>query len=121
MVHPYPTPKLGISARHAVSNLSGCRGKLIEITFVYVDRARNCAKNDTKCGVLACFGTGFGHTVVPLRVFSGVFRNRFWARSRCTDGLRMGGRKVVPLRVHLNHYSCRALELSRSWMSAEIS
>ena len=22
--HPYPTPKLGISARHAVSNLSGC-------------------------------------------------------------------------------------------------
>ena len=24
MVHPYPTPKLGISARHAVSNLSGC-------------------------------------------------------------------------------------------------
>ena len=26
MVHPYPTPKLGISARHAVSNLSGCGG-----------------------------------------------------------------------------------------------
>ena len=23
---PYPTPKLGISARHAVSNLSGCGG-----------------------------------------------------------------------------------------------
>ena len=37
--------------------------------------------------------------VVPLRVFSGVFRNRFWARSRYTDGLRMGGRKVMPLRV----------------------
>ena len=26
---------------------SGCRGKVIEIRFVYVDRARNCAKNDT--------------------------------------------------------------------------
>ena len=51
---------------------------------------------------LACFGTGFGQGL-------GV--------QTCSKG----GRRVVPLRVHLNHYSCRAFEFSRSWMREEIS
>ena len=65
MVHPYPTPKLGISARHAVSNLSGCGGgaphPIVTPHPWFAARARGVVQiSGSVLSLLYAAGTGFG-------------------------------------------------------------